>query len=462
MTTNRYSVSTVAMPTEPIERALAYIAAAGWPAVDMEYWCKFGLRFDFELASSETRRHFHRRLQAYGITVIGVNAHHSDWGRYHDVAARQFYERSFVWAKQLNARHLTIQVGESVVEETLSGRYLSSINRLQAYAAQYDIPLLVEVPHPGYGCSNVGMLRKLCDMLPRAVGVAIDTGHLSSCGIAVPHALELVGRRLRHVHLKNPTRREIDDIRHLARDHPQVTVCCELEAQKGSPDCPACEVFAEMISVWTHLDRRTNRFFSAGDNAYDGIAAEYNKARSSALQDVDLLRAVAKSYAPAFVLDLGCGCGHAGYAFERHTEILGVDTSAAMLRVAAQSLSSRFVGLPIDLRQFTPCQAAFDMVVAINVLCHFPPSEQREMLQRVLRMTSSGGLVFFVSPVDIPPGNRGTLLGHQMRWYLLSNDEYCHIFRDQGYRTVLHQTVQCSMSASCSRLHNVWCVQKDS
>jgi ubiquinone/menaquinone biosynthesis C-methylase UbiE len=158
---------------------------------------------------------------------------------------------------------------------------------------------------------------------------------------------------------------------------------------------------------------------------YDRIAAGY--ARRQAGRDesfADLMDALtARLPAGALVADLGCGPGHDGLRLARAGHrVLGVDRSAGMAAIAAQSLAGRVARG--DLRQLPLASASLDGIWCCASLLHVPQDQTPAVLaemRRVLRPTGHLALITAVGdgtrlePVPYAPDAE--------RWYFYRRAE---------------------------------------
>ncbi len=111
------------------------------------------------------------------------------------------------------------------------------------------------------------------------------------------------------------------------------------------------------------------------------------------------------------VLDLGCGTGLMGEAIRpRAGELVGVDLSPAMLAAAkAKGLYDRLIAA--DLLDFLAGEtAAFDLIVAADVLVYFP--DLRPVLAAAARLLAPEGLLAFT----LEHGEGGPALGQGLRY----------------------------------------------
>ncbi len=134
-------------------------------------------------------------------------------------------------------------------------------------------------------------------------------------------------------------------------------------------------------------------------NDYDAFAAAYDADNESnawnALYERPAVLRLAGDVSGLRVLDAGCGGGaHAAELVNRGADVVGIDSSAALLRIAERRLGGRGTFLRADLAEPLPFEdGSFDLVLSSLVLHYledwtFPLSE----FHRVLR--PRGRLVF--------------------------------------------------------------------
>ncbi|MCF2141833.1 MAG: class I SAM-dependent methyltransferase [Candidatus Lokiarchaeota archaeon] len=95
--------------------------------------------------------------------------------------------------------------------------------------------------------------------------------------------------------------------------------------------------------------------------------------------------------APAKVLDVGCGTGAFGVAFqEKGFSVLGIDSSEKMIKIAKKnSLEATRTNLlePLPFPDDT-----FDLVIAANVMHGFQVSERKQIYQEIARISKKYAL----------------------------------------------------------------------
>lgn len=170
---------------------------------------------------------------------------------------------------------------------------------------------------------------------------------------------------------------------------------------------------------------------------YDAIAATWDEVGATSEYGVPFLRrAIGFASESGKALDVGCGSGgrvinelqHAGFA------VLGVDVSAAMLKIAAQ----RHPGVPFvraDICSWSPPDV-YALIVAWDSVFHVPYSEQGAVIQKLCRALAPGGVLLFTAG-----GRDGEITGkmHGQVFYYssLGDEDYLSIINAAGCRCIL-------------------------
>ena len=115
-----------------------------------------------------------------------------------------------------------------------------------------------------------------------------------------------------------------------------------------------------------------------------------------------LARVGADAAAIRRVCEYGCGTGRATWQLARgFPEVVGLDISAAHLRVAAEWLARQGIG-NVTLRQVTPAALhpaeGYDLWFSRIVLQHNPPPVMLAILRAAFRGLSPGGIALFQVP----------------------------------------------------------------
>lgn len=121
------------------------------------------------------------------------------------------------------------------------------------------------------------------------------------------------------------------------------------------------------------------------DARYDARAA----AGESVHGEVDLVM----RYAPASVLDAGCGTGRVARELARRgVDVVGVDIDAEMLATARRR-SPELAWLEADLASFELGRQLAAVVLAGNVMIFLAPGTEQEVLTNLVRHLEPGGVL---------------------------------------------------------------------
>lgn len=133
--------------------------------------------------------------------------------------------------------------------------------------------------------------------------------------------------------------------------------------------------------------------------SYDSAAQAYAEHLAAELDHKPLDRHLLNRFAESvrgrgLVADLGCGPGHvAAYLHGQGVEILGLDLSPGMIRVASQ-LNPGIEFRVVDMLRTGLPDSTFAGVVAFYSIVHFSPSDLRPAFREMRRILAPGGLAF--------------------------------------------------------------------
>jgi SAM-dependent methyltransferase len=145
----------------------------------------------------------------------------------------------------------------------------------------------------------------------------------------------------------------------------------------------------------------------------------------------------------AGVLDLGCGCGvpDAKLLAERF-RVTGIDISDVQIARARRLVpSARFVRA--DMTEVALPPASFEGVVCLYALIHVPVEEQQELLAKVARWLTPGGLFLVTTGWDAWTGTAHGWLGSTAKMYWSHTDAatYERWLVGLGFRVVRRERV---------------------
>ncbi len=454
------SISTVVMPNERFEVSLAHIMAAGWDMVDLDFWTKFGIRFDFSNAAQSDKLKFIERLNAFGLRVLGINSHHSLWGSENWANAYEFYSLLAEFLSDLGSQHFTIQLGETLNVKKLPENYVQNLVQLNNQLSKYNLQLLLEIPHPRYGCGSFEDLKVMADLLPKNIGVTLDTGHIKNIGATFQHVENIFANdRIFHIHLKNP-HHSIEACHQIISESPiNRTFCVEIEESSYN-----FEELSESIRNNYRIIRQVASSVSAETlDYYDSCAMAYDEQRYEHLADMKLLQKYLMSlddHDTGFILDVGCGSGVSCEVLLKNAEVIGIDVSQKLLNIARARYGENFIGVCMNVEQLPARQAKFNGVILVNCLHHLEPKEQLSLFQKLLGFIKPGGFLYFVYPMTSPENNVMTFLNVSMPCITLEISTFQSLLKMSNFAIVLEEVVDSSLNPQKYSRRHYACVAK--
>jgi SAM-dependent methyltransferase len=165
---------------------------------------------------------------------------------------------------------------------------------------------------------------------------------------------------------------------------------------------------------------------------YDEVAADYDAAIGGELAgkplDRAFLDALAEQSRDGRLVDLGCGPGHVtAYLAERHRDVLGVDLSPEMVRVARE----RHPGIAFEVASMLDLSGyagAWAGVAALYSVIHFSAAQRARAFGQIGVALRPGGrllVAFHVDSAEVAAGGADHLtewFGHAVTltgWYLV-------------------------------------------
>ena len=153
---------------------------------------------------------------------------------------------------------------------------------------------------------------------------------------------------------------------------------------------------------------------------YDAVAADYDAAIGGELAgkplDRAFLGALVELSAGGRLVDLGCGPGHVtAYLAERHPDVLGVDLSPAMVRLARE----RHPEVPFEVASMLDLSGyagAWSAVAALYSVIHFSAAQRARAFEQVRAALRPAGwllVAFHVDSPEVPDGGAR----HLSEWF---------------------------------------------
>ncbi len=201
--------STLAFRTSPLDEALARISRLGFRYVDVAIISGFCPHYPALAATPDDDARLLGSLESLGLKASTLNVGsgvplNGPAGPETEVA---FVRRCLELGRRLGAYAVTVQPGRRL-EPALRASYLPvvarEVRRLADLAEQAGIDLTLEAPHRGTLAETLPEVVEVLEAVDdRRVGVTLDTSHVLNGGGTIDRALELVGDRVRHVHLRD-------------------------------------------------------------------------------------------------------------------------------------------------------------------------------------------------------------------------------------------------------------------
>jgi len=154
--------------------------------------------------------------------------------------------------------------------------------------------------------------------------------------------------------------------------------------------------------------------------AYDTVAEDYAKAFGDDLDRLPVDRAVldaclTRGEPGGLTFDLGCGPGQvAAYLAERGREVIGLDSSSHMVRIAA-ARSNRVRFTCGDIRRPPFRSLSCRAVVAFYSIQHLPRSDLGAALEEMHRVLSADGLLVVATHLGVGELYVQEFLGHEIQ-----------------------------------------------
>lgn len=176
-------------------------------------------------------------------------------------------------------------------------------------------------------------------------------------------------------------------------------------------------------------------------------AAAYFSEHADEIAELNALDALPDSYVQLLdrfvalvgdgrVLDAGCGHGKdVDYFVEQGLDAVGIDLADGMITYAREHNQGTFQQM--DIRDLAFTDETFDGVWCNTVLQFFPPAEQRQVIQELVRVLRPSGILyttFKLGSEDVVTRDDG------LERYLVTRDAAETMLQEQGLRIVEQST----------------------
>ena len=204
---NEIGCSTLGFRFDPLEVALAEIAAQGFPVVDLAMYPSYCPHFNPLTAAEAEKAALRRNLDERGLRVATINATDGLLGQPADRERAMAYARaSLGLARELGAYGVTMQAGVEPAPgewEAVAQRVAPDLRELGVYAQELGLELTLEL----HKTMLMATTREALDLMALvdhpSVGVALDPSHLTYAGEEAAAAARHLGSHVKHVHLRD-------------------------------------------------------------------------------------------------------------------------------------------------------------------------------------------------------------------------------------------------------------------
>ena len=185
---------------------------------------------------------------------------------------------------------------------------------------------------------------------------------------------------------------------------------------------------------------------------YERVADAYLADRPRHSPDVAALAQLTDRLPPgALVLDAGCGAGLPITAqLAQSYQVVGIDFSAAQLRLAAQHVPGAMLACQ-DLTRLGLAAGAFDAVCSYYAIIHIPRAEHAGILADLYRLLRPGGLAFLcLGAADLDDDFDDDFYGAHMYWSHYDAPANLELLRRAGFDVVWSQVIADSLGGEAA------------
>lgn len=163
---------------------------------------------------------------------------------------------------------------------------------------------------------------------------------------------------------------------------------------------------------------------------YDKITTWFSENRCTGLMEKSYLGdLIARLPTNAIILDLGCGTGNPilKYLIDKKLNVIGVDASSEMLKIAKTNFPS--VEFILQDMRLLSLNKKFDAIIAWHSFFHLPASDQPIMFQHFEQHLNPNGILLFTSGTE-----------HGEAWGINGGENLFHASLDsQEYKGLLEK-----------------------
>jgi sugar phosphate isomerase/epimerase len=199
--------STICFRKLDVYEALARIGNLGFSAVDIGMVKGFCPHFDPLTATETEGDEFVERVSTLPLQIATLNVGH---GALNIPAERdeqvEFVRRCMDLASRLGCYSVTCQPGVLPKDDWESDARMAAnaLAELADYAENLGLTLTIEAPHRGTLVTRVTQAKRLIELSGSDnLYMALDTSHVMSGGTQPAEAVEIMGDRIGHVHLRD-------------------------------------------------------------------------------------------------------------------------------------------------------------------------------------------------------------------------------------------------------------------
>jgi sugar phosphate isomerase/epimerase len=208
----RLGCSSLSFRLLPWEEAIDAIVRLGFHEFDLGIYEGYCDHYDPLRASEDSRAKFVDQVRSTGLATrtLNVDPGHFSGSRTAGDQLWRALREEISLAVALGAVGISMATGEvrpGMDRERAFRQEGEGFRRLAALAADAGLICLVEAPHHGRVCDTVDAATRLIDVIDHpAVHLVLDTSHIVASGADVVSTARALGRRTRHVHLRDGRR----------------------------------------------------------------------------------------------------------------------------------------------------------------------------------------------------------------------------------------------------------------